>query len=269
MTKTKTRIGAIFAAMILVSLAFVPAVSAQAETKWYKQLLESNQITVNDFDTELTEYEKVGDQIHFSGTFEFDVEKDINKQTKKLKSSGTISGIIYPDSSIHTECTGDNFKLVTDTSKIGEDEENFLYQSKQILTVNGKTTSQTETFNVSKEQVYAYEEQSVNFIESNDSVMSTESTKVKVDLPRIAPVGYIRVFNDVQYADLLVTGAVLASILAYFGITQAALLTAVLVAIGTAIPEYWDIEPEDIYLDIYAFPPLQIFVEVDYYYYYT
>jgi hypothetical protein len=171
MTKTKIRIGAIFAAMILVSLAFVPAVSAQAETKWYKQLLESNHITVNDFDTELTEYEKVGDQIHFSGTFEFDVEKEIDKQIKKLKSSGTVSGIIYPDSSIHTECTGDNFKLVTDTSKIGEDEENYLYQTEQMLTVNGKTSSQTETFEVSKEQVDAYEAQSVNFIESNDSAL--------------------------------------------------------------------------------------------------
>ncbi|AKB18994.1 hypothetical protein [Methanosarcina sp. WWM596] len=138
MTKNKIKIGAVFVAMILVSLAFVPAVSAQAETRWYKQLLESNQITVNDFDTELTEYEKVGDQIHFSGTFKFDVEKDIDKETKKLKSSGTISGIIYPDSSIHTECTGDNFKLVTDTSKIGEDKENFLYQTEQTLTVNGK-----------------------------------------------------------------------------------------------------------------------------------
>lgn len=266
MTKTKTRIGAIFAVMILVSLAFVPAVSAQAETKWYKQLLESNQITVNDFDTELTEYKKVGDQIHFSGTFEIDVEKNMNKQTKKLKSSGTISGIIYADSSIHTECTGDNFKLVTDTSKIDEDEENFLYQTEQTLTVNGKTNSQTETFEVSKEQVDAYEAQSVNFIESNDSVMSTKSTKVKVDLPRTAPLGAYRVFNDVQYADILVSGAVLAAILAYFGVAQGALLTAVAVAIGDAIPEYLDIEPEDIYLDFYTNPA---WIEVDYYYYYT
>ncbi|AKB32812.1 hypothetical protein MSSIH_2122 [Methanosarcina siciliae HI350] len=241
-------------------------VTAQAETKWYKQLLESNKITVNDFDTELTEYEKVGDQIHFSGTFKFDVEKEIDKQIKKLKSSGTVSGIIYPDSSIHTECTGDNFKLVTDTSKIGEDEENYLYQTEQILTVNGKTNSQTETFEVSKAQVDAYEAQSVNFIESNDSVMSMKSTKVKVDLLRTAPLGCYLVFNDVEYADLLAAGTVLSLILASFGMAQGALLTAVAIAIGEAIPEFLDVEPEDIYLDFYTNPT---WIEVDYYYYYT
>lgn len=269
MIKNKIKISAVFAAMILVSFAFVPAVNAQAETKWYKQLLESNQITVNDFDTELTEYEKVGDQIHFNGTFKFDVEKDIDKQTKKLKSSGKISGIIYPDSSIHIECTGDNFKLVTDTSKIGEDEENFLYQTEQILTVNGKTSSQTEKFEVSKKQIDAYKAQPVNFIESTDPVMSTtKETKVKVDLPSLAPPGSILVFNDVQYADILATGAVLAAILAYFGVVQAAALAAVAVAVGTAIPEYLDIDPRDIYLDFFTNPLVTFYIEVDYYYYY-
>ena len=249
------------------NLAFVPAVSAQAETKFHEQFLESNQITVNDFNTKMTKYEKVGNQIHYASTFKFDVEKDINNKIKTLKSSGTFTGIISPDSSIHVEYTGDNFALVTDTSKIGEDQENVLYQYEQVMTVNGETSTQKETFKVPQEQINALKEQSIDSAEYAHP-NSLLASKVKVDLPSLAPYGSVLIYNDMQYETILDSLSILIAIAAYFKVPQATAAAAVALAVGTAIPNYLDIDPRDIYLAFFLTTNVSspMWVEVDYYY---
>ncbi len=45
---------------------------------------------------------------------------------------------------------------------------------------------------------------------------------------------------------LIASAGILAGILEYFKLTSAALLSAIAIAIGIAIPEYFDINPRDI-----------------------
>lgn len=267
MVKKKIEIGAVFAAILLVSIAFVPAVSAKAETRWEKQVLESNGITVNDFDTKLTKYEKVGNQIHYSGTFKFDVEKNVGNEIKRLKSSGTFIGIIDSDTSIHTEYSGENFKVVTDISKIGEDKENFIYQSEEVTTVNGKINNVKETFKVPKEQINAFKENSMNSIKNSSLSKSVKSSgKVKVDLPNIIPPGSHLLFNDVKYSYILAGASIVGAIASALGVGQAVLIGNVIYAVGSAVPTFLDIEPADIYIDFYSNPYMGPFAQVDYYY---
>jgi hypothetical protein len=265
--KMKSGIGVMLAAMLLVSMAFMPAVSAKAEISWQEQMLESNGISVNDFDVKMTSYEDVGDEIHYNGEFKIDVEKKVDDKLKTLKAKGTVSGIIKPDGSAHIEYIGDNFNLSVDSSKVGETDENILYNFDQVLTVDGKTKKTNEIIEVSKEQIVEIDEEARTSLSGEESV-SLLNSKTKIDLPSTAPWGSTLIYDDVQYADILATGAILTGILAYFGLGQAAALSAIAVAVGYAIAEYADVDTRDIYLDFFLTlnPMSPMYVEVDYFY---
>lgn len=119
MNKT-SKIGAVFMALLIISLAFVPAASAKAEIAWYEQMLESKDITVHDFDVKITNYEKVGEDIYYTGDFKINVEKELDSKLKTLKTKGTVSGIIKADGSTHAEYVSNNFNFVMDSSIIEE-----------------------------------------------------------------------------------------------------------------------------------------------------
>ncbi|WP_135606792.1 hypothetical protein [Methanococcoides sp. NM1] len=265
-THEKVRMSAMFMALLVVSLAFVPAASAKAEITWQEQMLESNGISVNDFNVKMTSYEKVGDEIHYNGDFKIDVEKKVDDKLKMLKTKGTFSGIIKPDGSTHIEYIGNNFDLRVDSSKIGENQENILYQFDQVMTVDGKTKKTNEIREVPKEQIVNIDEEMGTYISGEQSVSLLSSSKI--DVPSTAPWGSTLIYDDVQYADILATGAILTGILAYFGLAQAAALSAIAVAVGYAIAEYAEVDTHDIYLDFFlTLNPLSpMHVEVDYFY---
>jgi hypothetical protein len=265
-THEKVRMSAIFMALLVVSLAFVPAVSAKAEISWQKQMLESNGISVNDFDVKMTSYEKVGDDIHYAGEFKIDVEKTVDGKLKTLNTKGIISGIIKSDGSTHIEYIGNNFDLRVDSSKMGSSQENALYQLDQVLIIDGDTKETSEIIKVPKEQIATIDEEARTSLSGEQSVSLLKS-KTKIDIPSTAPWGSTLIFNDVQYEDILVSSVILGAILSYFSIGQLAALAAIAIAIASAIPAYLDINPRDIYLDFFlTINTPNMYVEVDYYY---
>ncbi len=269
MKKSKgMQLGTLLAVMLLLSMAFAPAVSAQAEIAWYEHMLESNGVMINDFDVKLDNYGKVGDKIHYDGTFKIDVERSVDSKLKKLKAKGTISGLINSDGSVHVEYIGNNFNFIMDSIKIGEDKENILYQYEQTLTIDGKTQKLNEIVEVPKSQQNVVDE-GISLSLTDEQSVSLLSSGTKVDLPSTAPWGSILIYNDVQYADLLVTGGIIIAILAFFGLGPVAGLVAIALAIAIAIPEYYDVDARDIYFDFFlTINPLSLLhVEVDYFYY--
>ena len=262
------QLGTLLAVMLLLSMAFVPAVSAQAEIAWYEHMLESNGVMINDFDVKLDNYGKVGDKIHYDGTFKIDVERSVDSKLKKLKAKGTISGLINSDGSVHVEYIGNNFNFIMDSIKIGEDQENILYQYEQTLTIDGKTQKLNEIVEVPKSQLNVVDE-GISLSLTDEQSVSLLSSGTKVDLPSTAPWGSILIYNNVQYADLLVTGGIIIAILAFFGLGPVAGLAAIALAVAIAIPEYYDVDVRDIYLDFFLTinPASLLYVEVDYFYY--
>ncbi|MDI3484888.1 MAG: hypothetical protein PWQ51_1674 [Methanolobus sp.] len=259
----KIKVSAIFMALLVVSLAFIPAVSAKTDISWYEQMLESKGITIHDIDVKMTNYEEVGDEIYYSGDFKIDVEKEVDNKLKKLKTKGTMSGTTKADGSTHVEYVGNNFNFVMDSSIIEEKQESVLFSYEQSLTVDGITTNSTETIEVSKAQINAINQ------ETSTSSISEESVAIrstKIDVISAAPLGSILIYNDLQYADLLVTGGIIIPVLAYFGLAPAAALATIAAAVLAAVPEYLDINYRDIYLDFFITPQGMMFVEVDYFY---
>ena len=257
-----TRISALFMAMLLLGVAFVPSVSAKAESSaWGAKLLESKGVTVNDFETTITHYDKVGDQIIYSGDFKIDVEKNINGTLERIKSKGTFKGVVDADGSAHIEYSGNGFKSNTDIVKLGTANGNTTYKVSEVVTHKGQTKKLARTVEVPEIKVEgktdseAYGADDVHMASTN-----------KVDLPSCAPWGAILVFNDVQYADILAGGVIAAAILAYFG--TPGVIAAIIVAVGYAIPEWLDVDIHDIYVDIFWVWYLLygMYSEVDYYY---
>ncbi|ABE52705.1 hypothetical protein [Methanococcoides burtonii] len=267
-TNVKSGIGVILTAMLLVSMLLMPAVSAKAETTWHSQMLESNGISTNDFDVKLTSYEKIGEEIHYTGDFKIDVEKMIDGKLKTLKSKGTISGIVNQDGTINVEYSGNNFNFVLNSMKIGDDQENVLYQFDQVLTVDGKTENSKDIIKVPKNQITLIDKEMQASL-TEDQVSSFLKSKTKVDLPSTAPGGSLLIYNDVQYADLLVTGGIIIAILVFFSMGTTAGLGAIVLAVAVAVPEYYDVDTRDIYIDFFLtlYPLSTMHVEVDYFYY--
>lgn len=260
MNKNKgMQLGAVLAAMLLVSMVFVPAVSAQAiKSEWDKKMLESNGVTVNDFETKITDYNKIGDKIVYSGDFRIDVEKNIEGNLERIKSKGTFKGVINANKSIQVEYSGNDFKSNTNIVKAGTTNGNTTYQVKEVVTYKGKTKNSDRTFELPETEAK---------IATNSQESGTVNALLtKVDLQSFAPWGSILVFNDVQYADILAGGVVAAAILAYYGVPG--VIAGIIVAVGYAIPEWMDIEPRNIYVDIFYvwYLPMGLYAEVDYYY---
>ncbi|ATU07326.1 hypothetical protein [Methanohalophilus portucalensis] len=231
-------------------------------------MLESNGIYVNDFDAETTSYEKVGDEIHYEGDFKIDVEKKVDDKFKMLKTKGTFEGTIKPDGSMQVEYIGNNFNLHMILSNIGKNQETILYQFDQVMTVDGKTKKTNKIVQVPNEQIADVDGGMGTDISENEEFVSPFSSKTKVDLPSTAPWSSTLIYDDIQYADILATGAILTGILSYFGLAQAAALSAIAVAVGYAIAEYGDVDTRDIYLGFFLClsPSSPMHVEVDYFY---
>ncbi len=137
------------------------------------------------------------------------------------------------------------------------------------MTVNGETNTPKETFKVPKEQINALKGQSIDSAEYTHP-NSLLASKVKVDLPSLAPYGSVLIYNNMQYETILDSLSILIAIASYFKVTQAVAGAAIAFAIGTAIPGYLDIDPRDIYLDFFLVPiGATMWVEVDYYYKYV
>lgn len=66
--------------------------------------------------------------------------------------------------------------------------------------------------------------------------------------------------------DILAGGDIVAAILAYFELPG--VIAGIIVAVGYAIPEWMDIDPKNIYVDIFYawYLPMTMYSEVDYYY---
>ena len=75
-------------------------------------------------------------------------------------------------------------------------------------------------------------------------------------------------WNNLQYSDLIVDLFLLAAIAAKFNVAVAVILAIIAAAIN-AIPEWFDFDPKNVYLDIFfSTDPNQIIhIEVDYFYY--
>jgi hypothetical protein len=92
--------------------------------------------------------------------------------------------------------------------------------------------------------------------------------KTKFDVPSLAPYGSILVFNNFKYSNILNGLSVVAAIAAYFKITQVAVTTAAIQAVLQAIPGYYNVSSDDIYIDFFIIPRHNPFYcEVDYFYY--
>lgn len=254
------QLGAVLAALLIVSMAFVPAVSAQAiKSEWDKKMLESYGVTVNDFETKITDYNKVGDKIVYSGDFRIDVEKSIEGNLERIKSKGTFKGVINANGSVQVEYSGNDFKSNTNIVKVGTTNGNTTYQVKEVVTYKGQTKKSDRTIEIPETEAKT--------VTNSQEPGTVNALLTKVDLPSSAPWGSVLVFNDVQYADILAGGAIVAAILAYFGVPG--VIAAIIVAVGYAIPEWMDVDPRNIYVDIFYvwyWPNMPMYAEVDYYY---
>lgn len=261
MKSKSMKLGAMFAVMLIIGMAFVPAVSAKAEKSKYDVLFEPHEITVNNFETTITEQYQIGDQFVFSGDFKFEVEKNIDDKLKSIKSKGTFNGVFEADGSIHIEYSGEDFKLESDIVKVGESIENFTYQMSEIITYKGNTKIIEQTFEVPKQDVKTT-------LTPGDSG-AVNALLTKYDLPSYAPPGSILIYNDLQYSELIVDIVLLAAIAALIpgGMTVAGVLALIAAAL-TAIPYWLDVDPDNIYMDVFFVPiPTSIYIEVDYFYY--
>lgn len=262
MKSKSMKLGAMFAVLLIVGMAFVPAVSAKAEKSKYGDYLNSYGITVNDFETKITEQYKSGNQLVFSGYFKLNVENNIDDKSKNIKSKGTFNGVLEADGSTHIEYNGEDFKSEFDIVKIGESIENFTYQMSQIITYKGNTKKIEEIFDVPK--------QNINTISNPDDSETVNAFLTKYDMPSYAPPGSIKIYNDLPYPELVADIALLGAIAALIpggGLTIAALI-GIIVAALWCIPNWIDVDPENIYMDVFFVPiPPSIFVEVDYLYY--
>ncbi|MCD4845952.1 MAG: hypothetical protein K8R25_15850 [Methanosarcinales archaeon] len=257
------KFGSVLVVMMLMGMAFVPAVSAKAEKSRYDALLKPCGITIKEFETTITEKNKIGDKFVFSGNFNFDVEKKIDGQLKSQKSKGTINGVIESDGSIHTKYSGDDFKLKYDLVKINESNEKIKYQFSEVITHEGKTTRIDETIEVPKQDAKAISNLDTNI----DKSTPVNALLTKYDIPSTAPPNSIKVWNDLQYSDLIVDLALLATIAVFFNIAVAKIL-AMITALVVAIPEWLDFDPDNVYFDIYCYGPNpNIHMEIDYIYY--
>lgn len=254
------QLGAMLAALLIMSMAFVPAVSAQAiKSEWEKKMLESNGITVNDFETKITDYNKVGDQIVYSGDFRIDVEKSLEGNLERIKSKGTFKGIINANGSIQVEYSGNDFKSNTNIVKVDTTNGNTTYQVKEVITYKGQTKKSDRTIKIP--------ETGAKTITNSQEPGTVNALLTKVDLTSSAPWGSLLVFNDVQYSDILAGAAIVVGIIEYFG--GPGVVAAIILAIGIAIPEWMNIDSENIYVDIFYvwyWPSPGMYPEVDYYY---
>jgi len=188
----------------------------------------------------------------------------VNSKLKTLKTEGTFSGVIKADGSNHAEYVGQNFNFVMDLSIIEEKQESILFNYEQSLTVDGVTKKSAEVVEVPKEQVDIVNQDMLVSLSNTPSIGLLRLTKINV--PSYAPLGSVLIYNDLQYADLLVSSGIIVAVMAFFGLTVAAGLAAIAAAVLAAIPEYYDVDYRNIYLDFFLTPSLGMHVEVDYFY---
>lgn len=261
------KVNAILIALLVVSLSFMPAASAKAETAWCEHILNSEDININDFDVELNEYEKIGDDLYYNGIFKIDIEKKSDGKAKKIKATGTITEIIKADGSINIEYLGDNFNIVMDLSPL-EEKESVLYNYELSLNIDGESKTTREIIEVPIKQLDNNNLQEVVSSSEETQFSLVSSTKTKIDIPSAAPLGAVLIHNNLQYADLMATIGIVGAIATVIGCEPALVVTVVLEAVLYAIPEYAEIDPHDIYIDIFVapLPANALYVEVDYFY---
>ena len=263
-------------AFLLVSMAFMPVVSAESQkASWQRVVLEKSGFTVNNLEQTITSTEKSADKVVYSGTYKIDVEKTIDGQLKRLNTAGTFTTSIDADGSMRMECYSDtptsgikgdgaDLSFVSDIKKIGEADGKRQYLVNQQITVDGKTHDTQSTLEV---PVNTQTDVSSKLIDAEKGMLA----KTKYDLPSNAPWGSILVFNDVQASQIIGGAAILGVIAAYFGGAPGVILL-MCIEIIDRIPALVGVAQEDIYVDIWFITwlaplfPNNMFMEVDYYY---
>ncbi|WP_292521439.1 hypothetical protein [Methanoculleus sp.] len=253
-------------AVLLVSVAMVPAVAAQSEKRFEEELLQSMGIKVNSIDTELRDYKKVGDTIFFNGNVKFDAESGISGKFERIYADQQVSGYYSENGSYHIESVGTSYSSVIDAQVVSESSDAITLKIEQMVVKNGVVKASSDTVTLPKTERPDLDDL------SGVSGIGLTSDKTKIDLPSMAPPGSTLVFNDVQYFYLLHGTVALAAIATYFGVLPAVILGLVAAALN-ALADYGDFDPEDCYLDVWLVPEphpsAPILIEVDYVYVYT
>jgi len=249
-------------AVLLVSVAMVPAVAAQSEKHFEEELLQNMGIKVNSIDTELCDYKKVGDTIFFNGNVKFDAESGISGKFERIYADQQVNGHYSENGSYRIESVGTNYRSVIDAQVVSESSDAITLKIEQMVVKNGVVKASSDIVTLPKTE-------SPDINDLRVSSIGLTSDKTKIDFPSLAPSGSTLVFNDVKYSDLMWGTAALAAIAMLFGVVPGVILTLVAVALQ-AIPDHYDFEPGDCYLDIWLVPEphpsAPILVEVDYIY---
>lgn len=248
-------------ALMVVCTAFVPVASAGGQSRLEQDMLQMANITVNSLDTQLIDYWKVDDTLFFEGFVNFDAESNIQGTVKRIVADQDVHGYVCDDGSYHIESIGEDRSSTIDARKVLEDPDSVTYRVDQTVIVNGVVKTTSESVTVPKNQ--NEEDIAPSPIESGGEA----SARAFVDLPSLAPPGSILIFNDIRYSDLMWGSTALAVIASYFGVVPGVIVGLVAVALQ-AIPEYYDFDPDDVYLDVWLTPNPSniIYVEVDYLY---
>ena len=246
---------------MVVCTAFVPVASAGGQSRLEQEMLQMANITVNSLDTQLIDYWKVDDKLFFEGIVNFDAESNFEGTLKRIVADQDVNGYVCDDGSYHIESIGKGYTSTIDARKVLEDPDSVTYKVDQTVVINGVQKTTSDSVIVPKNQ----NEEAIALppIESG----GVASARGMVDLPSLAPPGSILIFNDIRYSDLMWGSAALAIIASYFGVVPGVVAGLVAVALQ-AIPEYYDFDPDDVYLDVWLTPnPSQImYAEVDYLY---
>jgi hypothetical protein len=250
-------------AVLLVSVVMMPAVSAQSEKRFEEELLRDVGIKVNNIDTELCDYKKVGDTIYFNGNVKFDAETGITEKFERIVADQQVSGYCSENGSYHIESVGANYRSVIDAQVVSESSDAITLKIEQIVVKNGVARTSSDTITLPKTERPDFSDI------SSMSGIGLTSDKTKIDLPSMAPSTATLIFNDVCCRDIMWGAIALAVISVYFGVLPGVIIGLAAVALQ-AIPDYYNFEPEDVYLDVWYVPephPLSpIFIEVDYLY---
>jgi hypothetical protein len=127
------RVGEMVMELVLINMAISLTGDERVEISPYHQrLLASYGITVHQLETSLTGCAREGSKTTCEGTFLIDVEKQVEGELKRVKSTGRFRGVIKDCGAMRIEYFGDNFTFKSEIAQIGTDGGNITYQVSEV-----------------------------------------------------------------------------------------------------------------------------------------
>ncbi|MDD1717557.1 MAG: hypothetical protein LUO88_00645 [Methanoregulaceae archaeon] len=127
------RVGEMVMELVLINMAISLTGEERSEiTPYHQKLLASYGVIVHQLETSLTGCTREGNKTICEGTFLIDVEKQIENEQKRMKSSGRFRGIIKDCGAMRIEYFGDNFTFKSEIAQIGTDGGNITYQVSEV-----------------------------------------------------------------------------------------------------------------------------------------